>query len=99
MVWLCVSLAYFSVGTCILLYPHIPGVFPERRLPDGPVSGMADICRLSEPVYRALELTEALVYAENVFSFINPANIIIIYSEKAGISTELIVIYNSLMLY
>lgn len=74
------------------MYPHIPGVFPERRLPDGPVSGMADICRLSEPVYRALELTEALVYAENVFSFINPANIIIIYSEKAGISAELIVI-------
>ena len=81
------------------MYPHIPGVFPERRLPDGPVSGMADICRLSEPVYRALELTEALVYAENVFSFINPANIIIIYSEKAGISAELIVIFRSLMLY
>ncbi len=32
-------------------------------------------------------------------AFINPANIIIIYSEKAGISAELIVIFNSLMLY
>ena len=30
---------------------------------------------------------------------INPANIIIIYSEKAGISAKLVFIFNFLMLY
>ena len=98
MVWLCISLAYFSVGTCILLYLHIRGVFPECCISDGPVSGMADFCRLPESVYRTLELTEHLPH-KMLSASINSANIIIIYSEKAGISAKLVFIFNSLMLY
>ena len=37
--------------------------FPECCISDGPVSGMADFCRLLESVYRTLELTEHLPHA------------------------------------
>lgn len=69
MVWFCVSLAYFFVGTCVRLHPYIRGIFPERCVPDDPISGMADFCRLPESVYRTLELTELLSHTENVFCF------------------------------
>ena len=69
MVWFCVSLAYFFVGTCVRLHPYIREIFPERCVPDDPISGMADFCRLPESVYRTLELTELLSHTENVFCF------------------------------
>ena len=63
------SLAYFFVGTCVRLHPYIREIFPERCVPDDPISGMADFCRLPESVYRTLELTELLSHTENVFCF------------------------------
>ena len=54
---------------CIRLYAReertliIRGFFPECCISDGPVSGMADFCRLPESVYRTLELTEHLPHA------------------------------------
>ena len=50
-------------------YPYIREIFPERCVPDDPISGMADFCRLPESVYRTLELTELLSHTENVFCF------------------------------
>ena len=59
----------FFVGTCVRLHPYIREIFPERCVPDDPISGMADFCRLPESVYRTLELTELLSHTENVFCF------------------------------
>ena len=50
-------------GFAFLWLIFLWGLFPECCISDGPVSGMADFCRLPESVYRTLELTEHLPHA------------------------------------
>ena len=48
MVPVCVRMARASVVSGVPLHERICGYFQEGRIPDDPVSCMADFCRISE---------------------------------------------------
>ena len=61
MVSVCVRMARASVVSGVSLHEGIFGYFQERRIPDDPVSCMADFCRLSEFLYLSFKLSGSTV--------------------------------------
>ena len=52
---------FFAFVWLVLLHERIFGYLQERRIPDDPVSCMADFCRLSEFLYLSFKLSGSTV--------------------------------------